>query len=390
MNLVLIILIFILFQIIKEYNDIYICLNKKCSLNEKYNPYKDNFLKEILKNKDGLVDNPKYKEDKKIINFIKNNNYKNIKSLHFKDFCNILNALHNNYDAIHFDTFFVSLFIRFVKLNKKFEYYDNFNPLGVNYLNLYATFIEPDRDNIKSLFDNNFDKYEPIFHYKNKIGIIKKVDFFDIKQIQSNTFILLNENNIINILYAKNIDNDFHFISNQWFLTYLFVSFQNVYLSLVLDKMILTNTDNIIKEIKFVKSATKEYINFVSNYNFTDISDDPELNSYYKFIKKNKTIEDKLDNIKLFTGYNKTLQEILLNSMSKENMLIIIVLILLLPIAFKIYNFIFNKISDFFINKLDYFFKNEQISYFFEILILLLIFSFIFLKFLKIIKFKKW
>ena len=302
---------------------------KKKRIFKSYSPYKDETIKKLNKDSNKEISLTLLEKNANILE-----QKKTFRNLHFGNFEDIHGILKRPFRAIHFDTFITSLFVDFVKLNKKTEYYDNFNPLGTNYMNVYTAFKE---ENLDEVYENNFSKYEPFLHNKKNAGSIKKIDFFDVYQTQADWFIITNEYNLINIVTPKTFHNVNGIIENQRFLVYLLVTFQNIYLTMSEIKAILTNTGNIIKTLQFTSSSVNQYIEFLNNYNFADISDEPSLNSYYHFLKKSKGIESKLSNLKLISTYNSSFKDILHNII-RNPFILVTVLFIIVPMLFKLVN----------------------------------------------------
>ncbi len=296
---------------------------------DKFNPYK---IDKYLKDRIGLIKNDN--EDNTYL--LKNKLWED---LHYANYKKVEEEL-KPFRAVHYDTFFTSFYVDFVKINTKIEYYDNFNPLDTNYLHVYTTFIE---DNLKENLEENFAKYEPFLHNKKSKGEILVADFFDIYQTQADWFIIGNEQNLINILKKETYDKIQTNIKNQRFLLYLFMSFQSVFLTMAENKLIFSNTGNFFKKVNFIIDSMDEYVEFLSNYNFVDISDEPSINSYYKFLQKNKNIHNKLDALKALSGFHRSFKNITQNLISKKSL---IVWIILTPIIFKAINEIYKFIWD--------------------------------------------
>jgi hypothetical protein len=293
-----------------------------------YNPYKDTkFEKEkktdLFKTRVGLLE-----EEKDLMNNI------SLKHLHYGNFKKILEELDTNICAIHFDTFITSLYIDFVKLNKKVEYYDNFNPLGVNFLYVYTTFID---NSLEKSHKENFAKYEPFLNNKKNKGEIIQSDFFNIYQSDTDWFIISNTQNLINILTKKTFDKSENSIYKQRFLIYLLILFQKLYLHILENKFIFTNSDSLIKKILFISDSRNDYIEFLNNYNFSEVSDEPSISNYYKNLKKNNQIDEKISNLRFILFFNKDIKESIRYVIDNKFIFAIIMffVIFILPIIYK-------------------------------------------------------
>lgn len=242
--------------------------------------------------------------------------------LFYTNFKRINEKLTNKLTAIHFDTFITSFYIDFVKINKKIEYYDNFNPLGVNYLFVYTTFIE---EFLKEEYKTNFSKYEPFLHNRKKRGEIIRADFYSIYQTQADWFIIGNSQNIVNILTKNVFDNVNSIIRNERFLIYLLVTFQKVYLTILENKFIFTNSKKIVKKILFIDNSVLEFIRYLNNYNFIDVADEPSINNYYKFLRKNSNIDGKIRTIGILSDLSSDIKKIFQYTMSNKWLAVLII-----------------------------------------------------------------
>jgi hypothetical protein len=309
----------------------------------------------------------KKKEQEKINEILE----ENPQELHYRNINDILKLAEGRYDFIHYDTFITGFFIDYVKLNRSFFYYDNFNPLGENFLSFYCV-VKLSENMLKYEYENNFKKYVPLLDFSKCKGVIKNSDFYHVMQIDSDVFAMGNQNNLIVFINCedKECSDEIEDLTcpycieedskspkrcreNKMLLIFMYVMFQ--YVSLIMlstkfvvdydkEKNIFNRAYLFYKNVNFIYKALKEYSVFLVNHNFSSISDKPMLNNAYRFLRKIKYIEEQLGNIKNIVGSFGSLQNIVKN-ISKTILMFLAAMFVVLLI-FKVLNMASNTVLE--------------------------------------------
>ncbi len=288
---------------------------------------------------------------------------------HYMPVCKIIEKIKNEKILVNYDTFITGFFIDYVKINKSYNYYDNFNPLGVNFLFLYANFKLPQKE-LEKEYDDNFRSYEPFITYSKYTGFIKDSGFYQITQPDADIIIMGNQNNVLNFFNAdseciETIENymEKHRNSsiNKELIIYLYVLFQNVYLLMLSsmfvvdynkEKELLNKFLRYKDNVSYIDKAIKKYNSFIINHNFNSVSDNPFLNSTYQFFRNLRQIPQKLSDLKLIVGQYNSLKNIIKNI--SKNVWTFLAAMLVLLIALKVLNVFSNYLIDGFINGMKY------------------------------------
>ena len=283
---------------------------------------------------------------------------KNPEILHYKSINEIIDNIANKHIKVHYDTFLTGFFIECVKINKSFNYYDNFNPLGVNFLFLYANFLLPE-DKLKEEYEEKFVNYEPFLSNLPYKGFIKSIPYKIIQPV-SDMVTIGNQNNIINFINKDSncIDEivgvNCNITENKELIIFLYVLFQNVYLLMMTsmfvvdynkEKKLSTSLKRYIDNINYIKHAIKKYNFFLVNHNFNSISDNPKFNNLYQFIRNLKEISLKLSDLKLIVGQYGSFKNIIQNI--SQNFIIFLFAMFIFMFVLKLLNIG----ADFFIDK---------------------------------------
>ena len=273
--------------------------------------------------------------------------------LYFENQLKIFENAKEKEEFIHYDTFLTSLILEFVKPNKGYMFYDNFNPLATSYLNNYIT-IEVDTQTLQEEIKSNYITYEPLVSIKTKKGSkIESVDFFEAFQSQADIITIGNTHSIVHL-----IGNGSSSLVNNKLTTHYFVYqltlFQKVKILNIINQTILNNNGkNFVfriwrsyKNMMAINEQVDEFKKFLTNYNFSVISNSASVDASYKFFRKCNDV-DKLagqwNTISLKFG---DFKEIFAHSFG-----IVAVIILLLPLLFAYGQSaveLFEWISDFF------------------------------------------
>ena len=283
---------------------------------------------------------------------------KNPEILHYKSINEIINKITNKILKVHYDTFLTGFFIDYVKTNKSFNYYDNFNPLGGNFLFLYANFFLS-KEELKKEYEEKFVNYEPFLSNLPYKGFIKNIPYKIIQPV-SDMVTIGNQNNIINFINKDSncIDEivgiNCNTTQNKELIIFLYVLFQNIYLLMLTsmfvvdynkEKRLLTILKRYIGNVNYIKNAIHKYHFFIVNHNFNSISDNPKFNNLYQFIRNLKEIPIKLSDLKLIVGQYGSFKNIIQNI--SQNFIIFL-------FAMFIFMFVLKLLSigaDFFIDK---------------------------------------
>ena len=283
---------------------------------------------------------------------------KNPEILHYKPINKIINKITSKPIKVHYDTFLTGFFIEYVKINKSFNYYDNFNPLGVNFLFLYANFLFPE-SKLKQEYEEKFVNYEPFLSNLPYKGFIKNTPYKIIQPV-SDMVTIGNQNNIINFINKDSncIDEivgvNCNVTENKELIIFLYILFQNVYLLMMTsmfvvdynkEKKLSTSLKRYIDNINYIKHAIKKYNFFLVNHNFNSISDNPKFNNLYQFIRNLKEIPAKLSDFKLIVGQYGSFKNIIQNI--SQNLIILLVAMFIFMFVLKLLNIG----ADFFIDK---------------------------------------
>ena len=246
--------------------------------------------------------------------------------LHYKSINEIVNYILNKPIKVHYDTFLTGFFIDYVKINKSFNYYDNFNPLGVNFLFLNANFFLS-KEELEREYEKKFTDYEPFLSNLPYKGFIKSIPYKIIQPV-SDMVSVGNQNNIINFINKDSncIDEivgvKCKITEDKALIVFLYVLFQNVYLLMMTsmfvvdynkERELFVSLKRYIDNINYIKKAIKKYNFFLVNHNFNSISDNPEFNNLYQFLRNLKEIPAKLSDLKLVVGQYGSLKNIIQN-----------------------------------------------------------------------------
>lgn len=206
------------------------------------------------------------------------------------------------FEFIHYDTFITSLIMEYVKPNKDFQYYDTFNPRGTSYINSYIT-LTCDAEIINKEYENNFISFEPLISSKTVKGKnITNPEFFNIYQSQADIFTIGNSHNIVHII-DKDTSN-MKANKEEHFYVYLLTCMQRSYILNIINSSIVNlnyldkNNINPLKmksAYKKLSDAINDYNNYLTNVNFTVISNNSSVDSSYNFFRECNEI-DKLTN----------------------------------------------------------------------------------------------
>jgi len=178
--------------------------------------------------------------------------------------------------------------------------YDEKKRLTINNLfdrsNLYTYNLLTVNQSNKHL--NTFGFLEPLSQYRIKLDdvIIKNINSNIIQQT-SNINTIANENVVAHIgIKSNNADNNFiekEFFpkyNNNHFLTYVITLYQTSKLEQLILKAFLKEIDN--EDLENMRNIKSEILHFISNGNFTKISNNSIRNNLYKFYRKSFEIKD--------------------------------------------------------------------------------------------------
>jgi len=307
--------------------------------------------------------------DKSRVGFLKNEEKEKIEKLlekecyelHYRPVCEIIDKIKHDDILVNYDTFITGFFIEYVKINKSYNYYDNFNPLGVNFLFMYGN-IYLSQEELEQEFENGFKNYEPLLTYSKYNGMIKMNSFYKVYQPDSDIFIIGNQNNVVNFInkdskcyetiisYMKKHKNS---SINKELIIYLYVLFQNVYLMMLSSMFVVdyNKEKHILKvfkrykdNVKYIDDAIHKYNSYIVNHNFNSISDNPFLNNVYQFFRKLREIQEKQADVKLIVGQYNNLKNIVKNVSQSLGMFV--VAMMLLVFFLKILNMASNFLID--------------------------------------------
>ena len=198
----------------------------------------------------------------------------------------------NKFEFVHYDTFITSLILKYVAVNTRLKYYDNFNPISTSYINSYITLV---CDGIADEYKNNFILFEPLLNSKGSKGEnITNSDFFNVYQSQADMFTLGNSHSIVHILdkRAKDIKNN---KETTHFYTYMLTTVQrNFILNIISSSIVnINNIDNKTASVSDIWHTFKQLSNtldkfnmFLTNYNFKVISNNSSVDNSYNFFRE--------------------------------------------------------------------------------------------------------
>jgi len=267
---------------------------------------------------------------------------------------------HKKIYYINYNTFITSLIIKYVKPNDGVLFYDNFNPIATNYINSYIT-LSCDSDIFKDEYNNNFISFEPLLSSKtNKGKYLFNIDYFNIYQSQTDIFTIGNSHNIVNIL-DKNIDiNIKNNKKSMHFYTYQLSQLQRVSILRIINASIL-NIENIVgnisiidrikkswKSFKMTNKTISDYSNFLTNINFSIISNSSSIDNSYQFFRKCNEVNLLTSQWNNISFKLKDSKSILLYVLGKYAIFAIISLILLSIYSKDIINYIETLVLIFF------------------------------------------
>lgn len=221
---------------------------------------------------------------------------------HYIYFENQLKIFENKKKFIHYDTFITSLILEFVKLNSGYMFYDNFNPLATSYLNNYIV-LEIDNTTLKQEMQQNYISYEPLISIKTNRGTtIDSMDYFEAFQSQTDIATIGNSHSIVHLIGAQNKSIVNNKLTSHYF-TYQLTLFQRVKILNIINQTILNNDakryfEKMLKSYKNMRAINNqidEYKKYLTNYNFSVISNSASVDASYKFFRACNNI-DKLTN----------------------------------------------------------------------------------------------
>ncbi|WP_320035767.1 hypothetical protein [Halarcobacter sp.] len=256
---------------------------------------------------------------------------------------------------INYDTFITSLILRFVKPNKSYMFYDNFNPLATSYLNSYVA-ININSSELDEEINNNFISYEPFLNYKSKKGAkIHKNDFFEIYQSQVDTYTIGNTNSIVHLVSNPDMLN---IKLNEHYFIYQLTIYQRVKMLNIINSSILNidfekNENNIFTKwirkayLGFKRMMTMDeqnavYKKFLTNYNFQVISNSASVDNSYKFFRKCNEIDLLSSQFNTISSKFGKLKDIFEHTFGKVAVVIMFI-ILIFPYVKTFLSFIFGK-----------------------------------------------
>jgi hypothetical protein len=214
--------------------------------------------------------------------------------LYFENQLKLVNksAKEGKYEFVHYDTFITSFILKYVAVNSRLKYYDNFNPLSTSYINSYITLV---CEGIEDEYENNFISFEPLVNSKASKG--KKItnsDFFNTYQSQADMFTIGNSHSIVHIL-DKNVENLKNNKETTHFYTYLLTTTQRNFILNIISTSIV-NINNIgdqkvslkdtIHNFQQLTKTLDKYNTFLTNYNFKIISNSSSVDNSYNFFRK--------------------------------------------------------------------------------------------------------
>ena len=144
---------------------------------------------------------------------------------------------------------------------------------------------------------------EPLTQYREKLDefIVDKINTNYIQQV-SNINTIANENVVVHIGIKRDasdngfISNEFfNKYSNNHFLTYIITMYQISKLEQLINKAFLKEID--FKDLEKMREVKSEILYFISNGNFTKISNNSIRNNLYKFYRKSIDLKDILEEV---------------------------------------------------------------------------------------------
>ena len=144
---------------------------------------------------------------------------------------------------------------------------------------------------------------EPLTQYRDKLDLFN-IDKISANHIQQTTNIntIANENVVVHIGIKRESDSN-NFINNEFFkkytnnhlLTYIITIYQVSKLEQLINKALIEEKDS--KDLKNMRQIKSEMLYFISNVNFTKISNNSIRNNLYKFYRKSIDIKDMTEEV---------------------------------------------------------------------------------------------
>jgi len=209
----------------------------------------------------------------------------------------------NRLRYINYNTFISSLIMKYVKPNNGVFFYDNFNFIATNYINSYIT-LSCHSSLIDEAVENNFLYFEALISSKIKRGKkIVQADYFKIFQSQADIFTIGNSHNIVHILddslnkAIKNRKKSDHFYTYQLsqlqrnsILKIITASILNIN-KIAENELFRDKIINIYKTYFMINNSIDNFKKFLTNINFSTISNSASMDSSYKFFRECNDVE---------------------------------------------------------------------------------------------------
>ena len=144
---------------------------------------------------------------------------------------------------------------------------------------------------------------EPLTQYRDKLDLFT-VDKINANHIQqtSNINTIANENVVVHIGIKRDasdnsfIDNEFfNKYTNNHFLTYIITIYQVSKLEQLINKAFIQEKHE--QDLENMRHIKSEMLHFISNVNFTKISNNSIRNSLYKFYRKSIDLKDMIEEV---------------------------------------------------------------------------------------------
>jgi len=165
---------------------------------------------------------------------------------------------------------------------------------------------------------------EPLTQYREKLDefSVAKINANYIEQT-SNMNTVANENVVVHVGIKRN-DADNNFIgseffnkyNNNHFLTYIITIYQVSKLEQLINKAFLKEIDS--QDLENMREVKSEMLHFISNGNFTKISNNSIRNNLYKFYRKSIDLKDMLEEVNTISEKITNKLEIIQNQESEK------------------------------------------------------------------------
>jgi hypothetical protein len=115
------------------------------------------------------------------------------------------------------------------------------------------------------------------------------------------------------------------------------------------NKFIFTNAESLKKKLSFITSSIKDYIKFLDNYNFLDVGDEPTINNYYKFLRKEHHIDEKIRALGVMSDLSGNIKKMI--TIAVDNKILASLILIVITFVFPIlYGGVYHIVSAFYKN----------------------------------------